>query len=79
MYWKHGPCARTYWCWARALAAMYCRRFTIMRGQIDAVELDRNVIDLVGERFHEFAGNLYTRPEVHVHEAEARGFANATR
>jgi spermidine synthase len=44
---------------------------------IDAVELDRNVIDLVRKRFHEFAGDLYTRPDVHVHEAEARGFANS--
>ncbi|MDE2365903.1 MAG: SAM-dependent methyltransferase, partial [Betaproteobacteria bacterium] len=47
-------------------------------GAIDAVELDRNVIDLVRKRFHEFAGDLYTRPDVHVHEAEARGFASST-
>ena len=45
---------------------------------IDAVELDHNVIDLVRQRFHEFAGDLYTRPEVHVHEAEARGFVNTS-
>lgn len=45
---------------------------------IDAVELDRNVIDLVQQRFRDFAGNLYTRPEVHVHEAEARGFVSAS-
>ncbi len=45
---------------------------------IDAVELDGNVIDLVKKRFHEFAGDLYSRPDVHVHEAEARGFANST-
>jgi spermidine synthase len=47
-------------------------------GVVDAVELDRNVIDLVRKRFHEFAGDLYARPDVHVHEAEARGFANST-
>ncbi|WON72524.1 SAM-dependent methyltransferase [Nitrosospira sp. Is2] len=45
---------------------------------VDAVELDRNVIDLVEQRFREFAGDLYHRPEVHVHKAEARGFANTT-
>ncbi|HEV7929032.1 MAG TPA: SAM-dependent methyltransferase, partial [Nitrosospira sp.] len=43
---------------------------------VDAVELDRNVIDLVEQRFRQFAGDLYRRPEVHVHKAEARGFAN---
>lgn len=45
---------------------------------VDAVELDRNVINLVRQRFRDFAGNLYTRPEVHVHEAEARGFVSAS-
>ncbi|MDN5836832.1 MAG: SAM-dependent methyltransferase, partial [Nitrosospira sp.] len=45
---------------------------------IDAVELDRNVIDLVRQRFRDFAGNLYTQPGVQVHEAEARGFINAS-
>ena len=55
------------------LQALYHNAWTI-----DAVELDRNVIDLVRKRFHEFAGNLYTRLDVHVHEAEARGFANST-
>jgi hypothetical protein len=44
---------------------------------VDAVELDRNVIDLVRERFRDYAGNLYGRPEVRVHEAEARGFVEA--
>ncbi|SFO25995.1 SAM-dependent methyltransferase [Nitrosospira briensis] len=45
---------------------------------IDAVELDRSVIDLVRQRFHAFAGDLYSRPQVHVHEAEARGFVGAS-
>jgi spermidine synthase len=44
---------------------------------IDAVELDRNVTDLVRSRFGDYAGNLYARPDVHVYEAEARGFVNA--
>jgi len=45
---------------------------------IDAVELDRNVTDLVQQRFKDYAGNLYSRPGVHVYEAEARGFVNAS-
>lgn len=43
---------------------------------VDAVELNRNVTDLVRQRFRDFAGNLYRRPGVHVYEAEARGFVN---
>jgi len=46
---------------------------------IDAVELDGNVVDLVGKRFSDYAGGLYSRPGVHVYEAEARGFVNASR
>lgn len=44
---------------------------------IDAVELDRNVIDLVRNRFNDYAGNLYHLPGVRVHEAEARGFVES--
>lgn len=44
--------------------------------KIDAVELDRNVIDLVQHRFHDFSGDLYNHPGVHVHEGEARSFVN---
>ncbi|HXU94179.1 MAG TPA: SAM-dependent methyltransferase [Gallionella sp.] len=47
--------------------------------EIDAVELDRNVIDLVRKRFGDYAGNLYSMPGVHVYEAEARGFVDASR
>jgi len=46
---------------------------------VDAVELDRNVIDLVNRRFRDYAGDLYNRPGVHVYEAEARGFVNTSR
>lgn len=46
---------------------------------IDAVELDRNIIGLIQGRFRDFAGNIYALPAVHVHAAEARGFANASR
>lgn len=45
---------------------------------VDAVELDRNVTDLVSQRFRDYAGNLYSQPGVHVYEAEARGFVNAS-
>lgn len=46
---------------------------------VDAVELDSNVTDLVRSRFGDYAGNLYARPGVKVHAAEARGFVNAGR
>ncbi|MDO8437112.1 MAG: SAM-dependent methyltransferase [Nitrosomonadaceae bacterium] len=46
--------------------------------EIDAVELDRNIIDLVRQRFYDFAGGLYTLPGVQVHAAEARGFVNTS-
>jgi spermidine synthase len=45
---------------------------------IDAVELDHNIIDLVSRRFRDYAGDLYGQPGVHVYQAEARGFVNAS-
>lgn len=54
------------------LQALYYRS-----ASIDAVELDRNVIDLVRNRFNDYAGDLYRLPGVRVHEAEARGFVEA--
>jgi spermidine synthase len=44
---------------------------------VAAVELDRNVTELVSRRFSDYSGNLYARPGVQVHAAEARGFINA--
>jgi spermidine synthase len=41
---------------------------------IDAVELDPNLVGLVRDTYGEFSGGLYTRPEVTLHVAEARGF-----
>jgi spermidine synthase len=41
---------------------------------IDGVELDGNIIGLVRDRHRDFAGDLYRRPEVRVHRAEARAF-----
>lgn len=46
---------------------------------VDAVELDSNVTDLVRQRFGDYAGNLYARPDVHAYAAEARGFVNSSR
>ncbi len=45
---------------------------------VDAVELDRNVTDLVSQRFRDYAGNLYKQPGVHAYAAEARGFVNTS-
>jgi spermidine synthase len=45
---------------------------------IDAVELDANMIALVRERFREYSGGFYDRPDVRVHAGEARAFVNAS-
>ena len=55
------------------LQALYFRS-----AAIDAVELDRNVTDLVSQHYRDYAGNLYNQPGVHVYDAEARGFVNAS-
>ncbi len=41
---------------------------------IDAIEIDPQMVDLVGTKFAEFSGNIYARKGVTVHTAEARGF-----
>ena len=43
--------------------------------RIDAVEVNPQMAALVAETHAEFAGNLYARPGVVLHIAEARGFA----
>lgn len=45
--------------------------------QVDAVELDPNVVELLRGEFRDFAGGLYDRPEVRIHRAEARAFVQA--
>ena len=45
--------------------------------QVDAVELDANVVRLLRESFRDFSGALYDRPDVHVHRAEGRAFLEA--
>ncbi|MDH3741772.1 MAG: class I SAM-dependent methyltransferase, partial [Hyphomicrobiales bacterium] len=41
---------------------------------IDAVELDANMVRVVQQDYTREAGNIYGRPDVRVHVAEARGF-----
>ena len=46
--------------------------------RVDAVELDPNVTALVKDSYATFAGRIYARPEVTLHDAEARGFVGAS-
>lgn len=46
---------------------------------VDAVELDPRMIRLVNQTHSAFAGDVYTRPGVRVHVAEARAFVAANR
>ncbi|MBI2956591.1 MAG: SAM-dependent methyltransferase [Acidobacteria bacterium] len=41
---------------------------------IDAVELNPQIIALVRDRYGEFTGGIYARPDVRLHAREARGF-----
>ena len=56
------------------LQALYHRA-----SRIDVVELDPNIVRLVGEDYAEYAGNIYSWPEIRVHVAEARGFVNSSK
>ena len=47
-------------------------------GHIYAVELNPQIIDLVREKYKDFAGGLYTAANVDVHIAEARGFVSGS-
>ena len=42
--------------------------------EIDAVELNPDIVDLVQNAYADFAGGLYNLDPVHVHVAEARGY-----
>jgi spermidine synthase len=46
--------------------------------RIDAVELNRQMLDLVREDYADFAGGLYGREDVSVHVGEARSFLART-
>lgn len=47
--------------------------------QIDAVEINRQIADLVRVRYAEFAGAIYGHPGTRLHVADARGFARTSR
>ena len=46
---------------------------------IDAVEIDPQMVDLVGTKYAGFAGNIYDRKDISVHTAEARGFVASSK
>ncbi|MGI9424155.1 MAG: SAM-dependent methyltransferase, partial [Hyphomicrobiaceae bacterium] len=46
--------------------------------RIDAVELDPNMVSLVRQDYANMAGHIYSRPEVHIHVDEARGFVTSS-
>jgi hypothetical protein len=46
--------------------------------RIDAVELNPQVVDLVQQVHAEFAGHLYSAPDVQLHIAEVRGFVSTS-
>ena len=46
--------------------------------QIDAVELNPQVIDLISNQFKEFAGSLYQQDSLSLHIGEARGFLSSS-
>lgn len=45
---------------------------------VDAVEVNPQMIGLARKRFADFAGGIFSRPNVHLHLAEARAFAATT-
>ncbi len=50
------------------------RAVTLHAARVDAVELNPQMVRLVRDLHGGFAGGLYSRPDVRVHLAEARGF-----
>ena len=59
---------------ADLLQALYHKTKTI-----NIVEIDPQVVDLVKTKYAGFAGNIYTRENVTVHTAEARGFVASSK
>ena len=45
--------------------------------KIDAVELNAQLLDIVGHRFSDFNGGLYQRPDVQLYAADVRGFLSS--
>lgn len=46
--------------------------------RVEAVDVDPRMVELVRDRFADFGGNLYRRPDVTIHVAEARSFVEAS-
>ena len=46
--------------------------------EIDAVELNPQIVDLVEREYADFSGSIYRRPEVDLHLSEARSFVART-
>ena len=46
---------------------------------IDAVELDAELVALVRDKYADYAGNIYKRPNVNIHIAEARGYLSGSK
>ncbi len=47
--------------------------------RVDAVELDANMARLVGQDYAAYAGNMWRRPDVRLHVADARAFVASSR
>jgi spermidine synthase len=59
---------------ASVLQALYHRA-----RRVDVVELDPNLVRLVEEDYARYAGDVYDRPEIRLHVAEARGFVSSSK
>lgn len=46
--------------------------------QVEAVDVDARMVELVRDRFAGFSGDLYLRPDVAIHVADARAFVEAS-
>ncbi len=46
--------------------------------QVDAVELNPQMVELVNETFGDFSGRLFSHPRVSLHRREARGFIDSS-
>lgn len=46
--------------------------------RVEAVDVDLRMVELVRDRFADFGGHLYRRPDVTIHVAEARSFVEAS-
>lgn len=47
--------------------------------EIDAVEIDTQMINLVKKNFADYAGGIYGMKNVHIHNSEARGFVASSK